>query len=130
MYQPFTRLFIKSSYRQLNLELTKDRGSGDFRDGVFEMNDPEHIAVITARLDLPRNFELDTTFRHVSRLPNPRLKAYTTADVRLGWRPRPDVELSLIGQNLFDRRHANFVTPNSPNEELARSFTAKVTWRY
>lgn len=130
LWQPLNPLFIKASYRYLDLELTKDAGSGDFRDGIFEANDPKHVAVIIARLDLPRGIELDTIFRHVSRLPNPPLPGYTTADVRLGWRPTPGFEFALIAQNLFDPRHADFVTPNSRNEELARSFTVKATWRY
>ena len=130
LFQPVNRLFVKASYRQLNLELTKDPGSGDFRDGIFEMNDPEHIAVVTARLTLPRSVEFDVTLRHLSRLPSPRLKAYTTADVRLAWSPRPELELAAIGQNLLEPRHADFITPNGRNEELARSVTFKATWRY
>jgi iron complex outermembrane recepter protein len=130
LWQPVTRLFIKAHYRYLDLELTKDPGSGDFQNGLFEMNDPHHVAAITFRLDLPRHVELDATLRHVSSLPRPAIHAYTTADVRLGWSPRPDCEFSLIGQNLFDPRHPDFITPNSINDEVARSVTFKATWRF
>lgn len=130
LYQPLTRLFLKGTYRYLDLQLTKDPGSGDFRDGIFEMNDPRHVATLTARLDLPGKVEFDTTVRYVSSLPNPPLRAYTTADIRIGWSPTPGWALSLVGQNLFDPRHPDFVTPNSVNDEIARSVTGKVTWRF
>jgi iron complex outermembrane receptor protein len=130
LWQPFGALFIKGSYRYLDLQLTKDPGSGDFQNGIFEMNDPRHVATVTARLDLPHNVQFDTTLRYVSSLPRPAMHAYTTADVRIGWSPRPDCEFAIIGQNLFDPQHPDFVTPNSINDELARSLTCKATWRF
>jgi iron complex outermembrane receptor protein len=130
LWQPATRLFIKASYRYLDLHLTKDPGSGDFENGLYEMNDPHHIATIVVRLDLPAHFEMDTVLRHVSSLPQPAMHGYTTADVRLGWSPRTDCEFAVIGQNLFDPRHPDFVTPNSINDEVARSVTFKATWRF
>src|SRR5262249_30516986 len=130
LWQPLNPLFIKASYRYLDLHLTKDPGSGDFEDGLFEMNDPRHVGVVTARLDLPHGLQFDTTLRAVSSLPRPAMPGYVTADVRLGWSPRPECEFSLIGQNLLDPRHPDFVTPNSLNDELARSLTFKATWRF
>jgi hypothetical protein len=50
-------------------------------------------------------------------------------DLRLGWRPDPRWEVSLLGRNLLDSQHAEFVTTNSLNEEVHRSATLKVTWR-
>ena len=46
--------------------------------------------------------------RHVAALPDPVVPAYTAFDARLAWRPRPDVELSLTGQNLFGTEHVEF----------------------
>jgi iron complex outermembrane receptor protein len=130
LYQPVSRVFVKASYRYLDLHLTKDAGSGDFQDGLFEMNDPHQVASLTVRVDLPHNVEFDTTLRYAGRLPRPAMDAYTTADARIGWTPRPGWEISITGQNLLDPRHPDFVTPNDPNEELARSVTFKSTWRF
>jgi iron complex outermembrane receptor protein len=44
----------------------------------------------------------------VGTLPAPRVPAYTVADARLGWQVTPTIELSLLAQNLFDQRHAEF----------------------
>lgn len=59
------------------------------------------------------------------------VKSYVTADVRLSWRPRSDLELSLVGQNLFDAGHqeANQFY-GTTNGETPRGFFARITWRY
>lgn len=130
LYQPVSRVFVKSSYRYLDFHLTKDPGSRDFRNGLFEANDPRHIASINLRTDLGAHFEFDTTFRYASALPQPAMEAYTAVDARLGWSPTPAWDISVIARNLFDPQHREFITANSANEEIARSLTLKITWRY
>lgn len=128
--QPMARLFLKLGYRHLDFDLTRDPGSGDFQNGFFEANDPRHVVVGTARIDLPGGIELDITGRHASSLPNPSTPAFTTFDARLGWNPHREWELALIGRNLADRRHLEFASANQPNQEIARSVTFKATWRF
>jgi len=130
MYQPTSRIFIKGSYRYLDLDFSRDANSTDTSNGSSEGNDPRHLAVLNLRVDLPRGFEFDAFLRHASALPNPALPGYTVADFRLGWRPSPRWELSLIARNLFDRQFPEFITTNSLNEEVRRRATLKVTWRH
>lgn len=85
--------------------------------------------MLAAHLDLPGAVELDGFLRHASALPNPALEGYTTMDVRLAWRPSKRLEISLLGRNLLDRQHPEFVTTNSLNEQVHRSGTVKLTWR-
>jgi iron complex outermembrane receptor protein len=49
--------------------------------------------------------------------------------VRLGWKPSKQVELSLIGQNLLDKRHPEFGQPNT-RSELERGVLAKAVWKF
>lgn len=128
--QPTAHLFLKAGYRYLDLHLTKDPGSGDFLNGLYEGNDPRHVFVLSSRTNLGKTWTFDTTLRAVSRLPNPAMPSFFTGDVRLAWSPRADWEIALIGQNLFDPQHPEFTTPNSSNDELARSVTLKTTWRF
>jgi len=54
-------------------------------------------------------------------------------DARLGWRPRPGLELSVAAQNLFDDRHPEFASEGNLNihtTESPRSVYGKVTWRF
>ncbi|MGD8619872.1 MAG: hypothetical protein PVH54_11890, partial [Gammaproteobacteria bacterium] len=57
---------------------------------------------------------------------------YLAFDARLGWTPRPDLELSLTGHNLFDGDHPEF-NPDfifSVPTEVERSIHGKVTWKF
>jgi iron complex outermembrane receptor protein len=52
--------------------------------------------------------EVDLLVRHVGQLPSPLVPAYTAVDARLAYRVSPALELSLLAQNLFERRHVEF----------------------
>jgi iron complex outermembrane receptor protein len=71
-------------------------------------NDPDRQWKLRARFDLPGRTELDLHLRRVGALPSPFVPAYTALDARLAWQVTPRVELSLLGQNLLDRRHHEF----------------------
>jgi iron complex outermembrane recepter protein len=129
LYQPIPRLLVKGSYRYLDLTFSRDADSRDTTSGSAEGNDPEHVACIGAHLTLPGNVELDAFLRTASALPHPALDGYTTADLRIGWRPRRAIEIALSGRNLLDEQYAEFVTTNSLNEEVHRRLMLKVTLR-
>jgi iron complex outermembrane receptor protein len=77
--------------------------------GIADLGDDPHGQwSLRAQFDLPHHTEFDVQVRHVGTLPAPRVPAYTVADARLGWQVTPTIELSLLAQNLFDRRHAEF----------------------
>ncbi len=84
--------------------------------------------MLHSALNLPQNAEFDVYLRHVSALPDPEVPAYTALDARLGWRPRPDVELSLTFQNLFDPGHIEFGAPATASE-MERGVFFKVVLR-
>jgi iron complex outermembrane receptor protein len=50
-------------------------------------------------------------------------------DERFGWEPTPDLELSVVGQNLLHDRHPEF-GPSSTRKEIERGVYGKVVWRY
>jgi len=129
LFQPWPRLLLRGSYRYLDLRFSRDPGSRDTTNGTAEGNDPKHVAIVGSHLTLPGRVEVDAYLRCASRLPAPRLPGYTTADLRLGWSPWKSLELSIVGRNLLDRQHAEFVTTNSLNEQVHRSVTVKLTLR-
>ena len=56
---------------------------------------------------------------------------YVTLDVRLGWMITPKIELSLVGQNLLEKSHVEYVQEafGLPTE-VGRSFYGKLTHRF
>jgi len=57
--------------------------------------------------------------------------AYVTADVRLSYRPTPNLEFSVVGQNLLDDRHPEQAsTVGHATVEVPRGFYGRITWRF
>ena len=95
---------IKGSYSYLNMKLSNKPGNTDTATVTNdEGSSPHNQVVFQSLLNTPRRFELDLTYRYVSTLPAPApgIPSYSTADARFGWHLRRDLELSLVGQNLF-----------------------------
>ena len=60
------------------------------------------------------------------------IDGYVTMDARIAWKPLKTLELALVGQNLFQRRHPEYIpeTINTTASEVPRSVYGKVTWRF
>ena len=122
---------IKGSYSYLNMKLSNEPSNTDTKTVTNdEGSSPHNQVVIQSLLNTPKRFELDLTYRYVSTLPAPlpSIPAYSTADVRFGWRFVRDIELSLVGQNLFQPSHAEFGGDPGPLVGIRRSAYAKITW--
>ncbi|MBV5298829.1 MAG: hypothetical protein JZU64_12045, partial [Rhodoferax sp.] len=74
----------------------------------------------------------DLWLKYTSALRNPQVPAYTTLDMRYAMRLGAQAELAIIGQNLLETRHAEFVSDYLPVEqtEIGRSLTVRATWRF
>jgi len=94
--------------------------------GLFT-SDPTHYWQVRSTYDVGAGQEFDVTLRHVGALPRPGVPAYTAVDARWGWRVRPGVELSIIGHNLLDPRHAEFGSP-ATRSEYERALAVRVVW--
>jgi iron complex outermembrane receptor protein len=110
------------------LEFSFDPGSTDLTKGVFEANDPPHLASLRSQLDLPRGFALDAFLRYAARRPAPVVPAYAELDLRLGYRVRPNWELSLVGQNLLHDHHQEFNF--TPTIEFRRGAFLRSVWEF
>jgi iron complex outermembrane recepter protein len=109
--------------------------SADIED--IEGLTPSSILTLRSSMDLGQHVQFDAWLRYVSSrtgftLPRLSVDAYTSLDLRLAWSPRKDLELSLVGQNLLDERHLEFVPDllNSVPTEIERGVYAKVKWTF
>jgi iron complex outermembrane receptor protein len=91
-------------------------------------SDPSHYWMLRSSLDITDRHELDVTMREVGALSQPNAPAYTAVDVRLGWRIRKGLELSVVGQNLFDPGHAEFGAAPG-RSEYRRALFVKLLWK-
>lgn len=90
-------------------------------------SDPHHHWMLRSSHDLAAGHELDLTLRRVGALARPAVPSHTALDLRYGWRIRTGLELSLIGQNLFDPRHAEFGAAPG-RSEYERAVLLRLVW--
>ena len=121
-------------------ELDIDASSTDTASTALAGASPRHQLSVRSAMDLGPRWSLDLWVRYVDKLPTSSetaerlgivVDAYTTLDARLAWKPHPDLELSLVGKNLFDRSHLEFVALSGIEPaEVQRSVYAQLRWAF
>jgi iron complex outermembrane receptor protein len=129
VWQPIDWLRLTGSYSFFRVGREDETGAA-----------PTHKFQIRSYLDLPGNFELDSSFIYFGRtraqdgLLGTRIDTRTGLDVRLGWHPTDHLELSLVGQNLLRsevEQTTHFInSAASGTQQIERAFYGKVTWRF
>jgi iron complex outermembrane receptor protein len=127
---------VRGSYSFLHMGLENKHGYTDTGGllASYEGSSPRHVVSFQSLFNLPKHFELDGTFRHSSALPaqiglpGQVVKAYSTADVRLGWRGGERLDFSVVGQNLLQPYHNEFGGDPGPLVGIKRAVYAKITW--
>ena len=112
----------------LHVDLHRGPGSLDSANGASEGNDPDNMFVLRSEMNLPCHLQLDAVLRYVGDLPHPATPGYLTCDLRLAWSPRENLELGIVGRNLFDESHPEFA--GTITREVQRSVFATIQWRY
>ncbi|MEQ8763978.1 MAG: TonB-dependent receptor [Planctomycetota bacterium] len=77
----------------------------------LDKNAARNQATLRSQWNVIDDVELDAFLSYVDVVSGVQAPAYVRTDLRLGWRPTETLELSLVGQNLFDSRHREFAAP-------------------
>jgi len=94
---------------------------------IQEGNDPQNQVMIQSIMNLPAHFQLDFDGRYIDALQNPNVPSYVSFDVRLAWWWKDNVEISIVGQNLWDNQHPEFGAA-ATRQEIPRSIFGKVAF--
>jgi iron complex outermembrane receptor protein len=115
---------------KLNASFTWFEASSEDIDG----NAPDTQWQVRSYLDLPYEFEFDFGIYFVDDLSGQNISDYTRLDARLGWKPMEKLELSLVGQNLQDPEHSEFLSGTANNffkaTQVQRSVFGKLTLQF
>jgi iron complex outermembrane receptor protein len=122
---------LHATYTYLDIQLHSIGENGVSPENEEEQS-PQNQAFLRSLMDLPMNVELDTTVRYMDRIPTLDIDSYTEMDLRLGWKPKDGLELSIAGRDLLDNGHEEFegTTFAIPSSDIERSVYFKVTWRF
>jgi iron complex outermembrane recepter protein len=132
-WQPVKRWKLQGAYTFLQMNLSPQSALANTSSAaIIEGRSPRHQFSLRSGLDLPHNWEFDLWFRYVDSLVTGNVPSYTTLDARLGWKPVRNLEISIVGQNLLDDRHFEFVPDFlwSIPTEVPRGVYGKITWRF
>ena len=98
---------------------------------------PGLMASLRSSWDITPRLQWDVWVRHMGKLRgnslgSDRVSAYTTLDMSLAWKPRRDLRIALVGQNLLDPAHLEKIMTNiySQPVEIQRAIFVKVDWKF
>jgi len=129
---------LYGTYSFLKMKLYPDRSLPERTRADAESAEgrsPQQQAFLQSSFNLPQDVEFDLIGRFVDSLPGfaPGIPSYFSLDARAAWRPRKDLEISLVGRNLLDDHHPEFGVSSiiaTPVVEIRRNVYAKVSWRF
>lgn len=117
---------LSGSYSLLLMHL---HGALESDAEATERNAPTHQVVARSSYDFNRKVSFDSQLRYVDNVD--AIPAYVTADVRLSYRITANLEVSLVGQNLFAGSHPEQASSiGALTREVPRGFYGKVTWQF
>ncbi|MEA2342995.1 MAG: iron complex outerrane recepter protein [Thermoanaerobaculia bacterium] len=128
-YQATPHWRLSAGFNGMTEHLQLKAGSNDVASLQQQGRDPKRSWRLRSSLDLPRQGEFDVIARGVSERSNPTVPAYSAVDLRYGWKPRPGMELSVTGQNLFGKSHGEF-TDITTRTEIGRAVFVKLVKRF
>jgi iron complex outermembrane receptor protein len=118
---------MQAAYTYLHSDAIQDTAasavSQDFPD--------QQLSLRTAFSPTPTT-DLDFWIRYVDQLSAQNVDAYLTLDTRFGWRPIPALEVSLVGRNLLESGHYEFLQEFNETEpvEIGREAYLELRWHF
>lgn len=101
---------------------------------VREGTDPHNQVYLRSSWDIGHDLEFDLIGRYVDNLPDLDVPAYLSMDLRLAWRPRKHLEMTVVGQNLLQNQHLEFNSsagePSTESIEVPRGVYGTIAYQY
>ena len=122
---------LRGSYTFLQMQLHIDGNSEATTAESIEKRNPHNQFGLWSFMDLPMNLELNLGLRYMDNLPDLDIDSYVSMDASFIWKPLKDLELAIVGQDLLDTQHPEYVEPLVRGfAEIERSIYGKITWQF
>jgi len=139
-WAPFPWLENDLSYSYIEVRASNKSPSDLSLEAVTEGSSPQHQISLRSKLRISENFHINLWGRYTDSLPTASVVAakerividdYFSLDSNIIWQIKDGLELSLVGQNLLDNRHLEFVQESFTSPiEIERSVYAKLLWEF
>ena len=131
---------LQLAYSYLRVSVANKPGISGTFSFLETTSQPRHQVSLVSRVDLRDDLDFDLWLRYTDQLParsfgslgnTPAVADYFSLNARLGWRPRKDLELSLVGTNLLGPTHFEFIQETYPfPEQVERTVYGQVKWAF
>ncbi len=128
-YRVSDRWRLRAGYTELRVHIWPNPGSTDTSRGSAESHTPDRQLFVQSSVDMPAHLRLDGVFRYLSEVANQQLPAYAELNARFTWQPVGALDLSIVGQNLLHKRHAEFGTPTA-RRQIERGVYGMAQWHF
>jgi iron complex outermembrane receptor protein len=120
---------VRAGYTELRVHVWPNPGSTDTSRGLTESQSPDRQLFLHSSIDLPAHLGFDAGLRAIGEIARPGVPAYADLNAGLTWQPTAKVDLSIVGQNLLHRRHAEFGA-SATRREIERGVYGLVEWHF
>ena len=133
-WRPIDPLRLRISYSFLRVNFRQD---SNLPPEERPRNDPENQLSFRGSYDISSTVAFDVWVRYVDSIsalttfssPMRDVDDYVGLDLRLAWKPVQNLELSIVGQNLNDRSHLEYVEEIfAYPRQVERSVYGKIKW--
>lgn len=133
-WKPLDNWRIQGNYSFLDMQVSSSPLARKVDPGTAaaEKLNPQHQFSLRSNYDLSEKMEVNLWLRYTSEISYYRIPGYVTMDARLTYRPAKNVELFVVGQNLFSQHHREFVADIVPAAAafISRGVYGGVQWRF
>ena len=120
-------LFFQAAYTYLHVD-------DDGLDAIASAgaDNPENQFSARSLWNVTAAINIDLWLRYVSELESQGVPSYVTLDAKLSWMPMDSLELSLVGRNLLEEDHLEFIEEfgASTPTEIPREVYLQLNWHF
>lgn len=133
-WNPLDRLRFQGSYSYLKMDVSSNEAFKTFDPltGGADKVSPQHQLSVRSSYDISNRLQLNLWLRYTSRVEFYNIPDYVTMDAKLAFKPVRNIELFLVGQNLFSENHREYVSDIIPSTaaRLPRGIYVGAQWRF
>ena len=126
------RLQANYSFLHMHIDSSSPFRQIDPTTGSADKVSPQHHVSFRSNYDLSEKIQFNLWLRYVSSVDLYRIPGYVTMDTKVVYKPIRNLELFIVGQNLFSQNHREFVSDFIPSlaTTIPRGIYAGAQWRF
>jgi len=133
-WQPHEKWRLQGNYSFLSMHIHSQSPlrSLDPTTGSADEVTPQHNMSLRSHYDLSEKLQFNLWLRYVSNISFYDIPDYITMDAKIIFKPTKNLELFMVGQNLFQGKHREFVSDFIPSlaTNIPQGIYAGAQWRF